>query len=259
MRRSSYALSLLAFGALWLLPPGGAAQDCKQGWGTVKGRIVWGGKELPPREKVKVDKDKMHCVEKEDLYDDTFVVNPKNRGLQGVFVWLADPAGGALPVHPGLKAIDKKPVVIDQPRCQFVPRRVALREGQHLIAKNSAPIMHNFHWTGDPDFNKGGNITLEQGGSKTIDDLKAQPLPLLLQCDIHGWMKGRIGVYDHPYFAITDHDGKFELKLAPAGEYRLFINHDAIGWLGGAKGRKGEPVAIKGDGVTDLGELKRGK
>ena len=32
------------------------------------------------------------------------------------------------------------------------------------------------------------------------------------KCDVHGWMNAYVGVLDHPYFAVTDEDGKFELK-----------------------------------------------
>ena len=37
------------------------------------------------------------------------------------------------------------------------------------------------------------------------------------KCDVHGWMNAYVGVLDHPYFAVTDKDGKFELKDAAAG------------------------------------------
>ena len=61
-------------------------------------------------------------------------------------------------------------------------------------------------------------------------------------------------VFDHPYFAVTDENGNFEIKLAPAGEYRLRSRHDT-GWRGGAAGKAGEKVTIKGGAVTDLGKL----
>ena len=34
------------------------------------------------------------------------------------------------------------------------------------------------------------------------------------KCDVHGWMNAYVGVLDHPYFAVTEEDGKFELKDA---------------------------------------------
>ena len=67
-------------------------------------------------------------------------------------------------------------------------------------------------------------------------------------------MTGFIRVYNHPYFAVTDKDGKFEIKDAPAGEYRLKFLHDS-GWLGGAKGKAGRKVTIGVGKDNDLGKI----
>ena len=32
-----------------------------------------------------------------------------------------------------------------------------------------------------------------------------------IKCDIHGWMRAYVGVFDHPYFALTDENGDFFL------------------------------------------------
>jgi hypothetical protein len=68
-------------------------------------------------------------------------------------------------------------------------------------------------------------------------------------------MKGFVGVYDHPYFALTDADGNFEIKLAPAGNFRAFFWHEGAGWRLAEKGAQGEPVTIKAGQTTDLGKL----
>jgi hypothetical protein len=260
-RYVSAALAAVGLAALSLAP--GAAQGNKGAWGTIKGRIVWGGAGLPKPDKIKVTADPDHCLAKGDLYDNLFQVNPKSKGLKNVFVALKQPpdkAGQPLPIHPSLKEAPKEPVSLDQPRCLFMPRAVAVREGQVVLVKNSAPVNHNIRWTGDEDFgNKGGNVTLPPSKSYNIKDLKAQPLPLIVQCNIHPWMSGRLAVYDHPYFAVTDKDGNFEIKLAPAGTYRVTFYHEGIGWRGGAKGKAGQEITVKPGGVVDLGELPMGK
>jgi hypothetical protein len=136
----------------------------------------------------------------------------------------------------------------------FVPHVLGLREGQDLVAKNSAPVAHNIHWTGHPFKNPGGNVIVPAEKQHIIKDLKEQKLPVNIACDIHPWMKGYVGVFNHPYFAVTDADGKFEIKLAPAGKCRLMVWQEAIGYRNGEKGKDGEAITIKG-GTTDLGKL----
>jgi hypothetical protein len=58
-------------------------------------------------------------------------------------------------------------------------------------------------------------------------------------------MAGYVRIFDHPYYAITDENGNFEIKNAPAGKFRIVFWHEN-GVRGGAKGRFGEPIEIKG-------------
>src|ERR1700737_4294583 len=101
----------------------------------------------------------------------------------------------------------------------FEPHALAMQEGQTLVVKNSASIAHNVNWQGL--LNGGGNQLLPPNSEHEITDLVADKLPLLVKCNIHPWMSARVGVFAHPYFAVSDKDGNFEIKLAPAGTYRL--------------------------------------
>src|SRR5947209_12257741 len=126
-----------------------------QGWGTVKGTIVWGGKDIPkqaPIAAVAASQDRAACMKDGHMVvDEKWVVNPKNKGLEWTFVWLANEdvtSKAPLPIHPNLKAPKVDKVIMDQPLCAFLPHALALREGQVLVAKNTAGIAHNFKWTG---------------------------------------------------------------------------------------------------------------
>jgi hypothetical protein len=262
MRRFIPAIALLCVSALILLLSGrSAAQDGQ--WATIKGKVVWGGDKLPETKWITVTVDQGHCLTANKtakdgkILDEAVIVNPKNKGLKNVFVYIAEQPDKAIPIHPDLKNFPKD-VKIDQPACAFFPRALAMREGQIFLVNNTAAVQHNIRWIGDMVNNQGGNVTIKPGDKIEVKDLKAQRLPLLLECNIHGWMKGRLGVFNHPYFAITDDDGNFEIKLAPVGTYKLMIYHEDIGYRLGAKGKTGEEYTIKA-GVTDLGELKMGK
>jgi hypothetical protein len=123
-----------------------------------------------------------------------------------------------------------------------------------MVIKNSAPIAHNAKWSSS----KNGDINplVAAGGQVTLEKpLVFEPGEIPLQCSIHGWMKAHVRVFDHPYFAITDDDGKFEIKDAPTGSFSLYIHHPATGWLNGAAGRNGTSIDIKA-GANDLGVYK---
>jgi len=237
-----------------------------QEWGTVKGRIVWKDKDVPAPAVIALpgaNPAAAPCLQANKGApppDEKWVVNQKNKGIKNTYVWLADfedpKSKKPLPTHPKLKKIqDKdKEVVLDQPACCFMPHAIALREGQVLVVKNSAPFQHNFKWTGNQDTNPGGNVLLPVGASKKIDDLVADRLPVQMECNIHPWMRGWIRIYSHPYFAVTDENGAFEFKDAPAGKFRIMIWHGSDGWRDGAKGNRGQEINIKAAAVTDLGE-----
>jgi hypothetical protein len=236
----------------------GPAVSADNDWATLKGQIVYGEEKIPAPIELPVSKDQDHCLAKGKLFSEEWVINPKNKGVKWVFVWLAPTeAGKEIPIHPDLKEIKEKSVVIDQPCCKFEPHAVGMREGQVLIAKNSAPIIHNFHYVGNPIKGVGGNPAIAPKTEVEIKDLKAdEKYPVQVDCTIHGWMKAYIRVYNHPYFAVTDEDGKFEFKNAPAGDYRLKVWLGGTGWRGGQKGRDGDPITIKGGQVNDLGKLE---
>lgn len=234
----------------------GVVEAQGDGWGDVSGRITWGSDKIPEQGNINIgaNPDAAACMKDGPLKDESWIVNPKNKGLKNVFVWLeAAKKGDKLPIHPKHAKKPDNKIDVDQPSCAFIPHAIAIREGQILVAKNSSGIAHNFKWTGNPTVNPGGNVLLPPGAAKEIDDLKADRIPVAIECNVHPWMKGWTRVYDHPYFAVTDADGKFTIKDAPAGDYRIKAWHGSGGWLGGIKGKDGQPITIK-IGGTDIGD-----
>lgn len=227
-----------------------------QSWGTIKGKVVWDGDSIPSPEPAKVDKDQAHCLAKGQLLKDELVIDSATKGVKNVMIWLAPVnQNDKIPIHPSLAQVPSKPVVIDQPMCLFEPRIVMLREGQKLQIKNSAPIAHNARISGSPDVNGTINLTVPPGGM-IERNLRAERRPLMLACDIHGWMAGRIGVFNHPYFALTAADGSFEIKNAPAGKFLIYIQHERGGWLHEGRRSAGQQITIPANGTLDLGTIK---
>lgn len=137
--------------------------------------------------------------------------------------------------------------VIDQPKCQFEPRVVVARQGDTVTVKNSADIAHNINFSSEAlNF----NVTVPGGKQHEVkDELKADRRPALYKCDIHPWMQGRLFVFDHPYYALTDKDGNFELKGVPVGKWRIVYRHEG-GFHKGKDGSLGFVIEVKGDKKT---------
>lgn len=239
--------------ALALAAAAPAAEGGK--WGSIKGQVVWAGGNFEP-EKLNVDKDQGVCLKNGDLLSEKYVVDPKSKGVRWVMVWLIDPAKprAPLPIKPELAEVKPKKLVLDQPTCQFTPHVLAIREGQELEVKNTATISHNINVIGGT-LNPNLNQIIPPGGKLDIDGFKAAPTPVNVSCTIHGWMKGYIRVFNHPYFAVTDAEGNFEIKDAPAGKWNLVIWQEEKGWVTEG-GKLGMPVTIEPGSTTKLGKIE---
>jgi hypothetical protein len=232
------------------------SDDSKGGsWGNVKGQIVLDAAAAPEPAALAVTKDQNVCLAKGPLTSEDLIVNKTNLGVKNVFVWLM-PVNEAKPlaVHPDLKDIKQQTVEVDQPCCMFVPHALCMRQGQVLVAKNPATISHNFHYTGHPLSNPGANQIIPAGGDLKIPGLKADKYPIKMACDIHPWMSGWIRVFDHPYFALTDADGKYEIKNAPAGPCLIYTWQEGVGWVEGDK--KGTGIEVPAGKTLDRGVVK---
>jgi len=236
------------------------AQSARAQWGqSLKGRVVLDGN-IPPRKPIDVGG---KCVAPGGkVLDDELVVDEKTKGVRWAMVYLIDAGGDfkkPIPVKPGLVAALPKTVAVDQPCCQFEPHMVALHSSQSLTAKNSAKEPHNVF---SPGANGAPALNQKLGPGESIEvrGWKAAMLPFTVNCTIHGWMNVRIGVFDHPYFAVTNERGTFEIKDPPAGKYRLVVWHEAVGWVAADPGKDpnkaGMTIEIHKDTVTETGDIK---
>ena len=49
------------------------------------------------------------------------------------------------------------------------------------------------------------------------------------QCHLHFAMRAFAGVLDHPFFSVTDRDGRFEIPGVPPGRYRISAWDEGLG------------------------------
>lgn len=173
------------------------------GMGTIIGRVVFIGP--PPPTKV--------IPGSPNARDESLVVGTGG-GIQNVIVYLTNPPG----VFASVALENPAPVVLDQVGAVYVPHVIALQAGQALRLKSSDAMMHNVHLqcVVNPEQNYG----FSGPGQHDIILSKAEA-PFRVKCDVHPWMTAWVGVFSHPYFAVTDDQGRFSISDVPAGDYTI--------------------------------------
>lgn len=226
-------------------------------WVTVRGYVVWPkGQEIPPRKEINVPagQDRLACCADGPVLSEALVVNEKTRGVANVAVWLKPDTKDwkeSFPkdrVHPSLAKPKPASHVVTMPRCRFSPRVLAARAGDTVEFKNDATVPHNVKY--DTFADAVFNVLVKAGGKYAPEQpLAASVTPAFVSDTIHPWMRGYVRVFDHPYFAVTDKDGKFEMKLVPKGDWRIVYWHET-GFHTGANGRFGSPLKVPGGSAT---------
>ena len=202
---------------------GGAAKEAyaaDKHKGSVKGLVAFEG-EAPKQPKIDTSGDKkchdMHASE--PLLKEEVIV--KDGKLKNVIVYLKSGTDKFSYETPANE------VVIDQKGCQYIPHVAAVMVEQKVTFTNSDDLLHNVHGKGksNPEF----NISQAKAGVKDSKKLAEPELPYTVGCDVHKWMNCKIGVFDHPFFAVTGDDGAFEIKGVPAGDYEVEAWHETLG------------------------------
>jgi plastocyanin len=115
--------------------------------------------------------------------------------------------------------------VIRQVNEEFVPRVAAVTVGSVVEFPNDDLIFHNvFSLSKAAEFNLG---RFPRGASKRQTFHK--PGVVKVFCQLHSHMNALIRVFDHPYFAVPDKDGRFSIANVPAGEHQVVAWHERIG------------------------------
>jgi plastocyanin len=110
-------------------------------------------------------------------------------------------------------------VRMDQRGEQFVPHLLAITVGSIVDFPNSDTTFHNvFSLARGNQFDLGRYPPGRTGGHK-FDTPGIVPV----SCDIHSHMSAYILVFNHPFFAVTDDDGRYSITGVPPGTYTLVV------------------------------------
>ncbi|MEW6512264.1 MAG: carboxypeptidase regulatory-like domain-containing protein [Bacteroidota bacterium] len=187
--------------------------------GDVMGKVSFEGT-APKAARLMMNADPV-CMRahKGPVFGEEVVVN-SNGTLKNVLVYVKEGLGSRKFEAPAGK------VEFDQEGCVYTPHVVGIQTGQELEVVNSDPTLHNVHSLSkeNPQF----NIAQPKKGMKLTKKFE-KPEVFKVKCEVHTWMGAYIGVFNHPFFAVTGPDGSFTLKKLPAGEYTIETWHEKYG------------------------------
>jgi plastocyanin len=113
---------------------------------------------------------------------------------------------------------------LDQRGQRFVPHIVAIGVGGSVDFPNSDPFFHNVFSLSDVrSFDLGRYAS---GRSKTVKFDK--PGVVRVFCDIHAHMSAFIFVFAHPYFDVTDGQGRYRIDGIPAGTHSIVLWNETL-------------------------------
>ena len=191
--------------------------------GDLKIHFEYAG-DAPDPSAIDVNKDVQFCG-KTKLMNERLLVNPKNKGVKNVVVYVYTGRGGSkLAAVPAAN----KTLTLSNDNCRFEPHIVIAQTGDTLKVTNPDSVGHNANL----GFfnNKQQNFTIPAGQEKTVALEENEPAPIPVDCNIHPWMKSYVVVLDHPFAAVSDENGDLTIKGLPAGEELVFrVYHEAGG------------------------------
>ncbi len=158
---------------------------------------------------------------------------PKGRPSDSLLV---DPSGGLANVLVHVKsglpgktrwATPDEAVRIEQKGCMFVPHVIAVRAGQEIDLHNSDPSFYNV--SARANSNPSFRVAMPGRGASVRRSFASPEVAVKLKCDVHPWMSAFVGVFDHPFFAVSAADGSFVLPPLPEGDYTIEAWHETLG------------------------------
>jgi plastocyanin len=201
MRRVLVTFVVLVVPALLLSqgPRGSAAVG-----GSIRGRVELRRVAAPPERRPNVA----------DLGSPAAVRDISDRLTSVVYMEDAPKTPAVVPGH----------VVLDQRDERFVPHVLAVTTGTVVDFPNSDRIFHNvFSLSKTRPFDL-GRYAAGRSKAVTFD----RPGIVRVFCDIHSHMNAFILVFNHPFFALTDMDGRYRIDNVPPGTYNLVAWNEGV-------------------------------
>lgn len=209
-RFASHAILRVACGVFVILVSGLASSQSYQvvqitDGGTIRGSVKWSGPR-PHTPTVPITKDPQICdpesVKTRDL--ERLLINAQG-GVANTVVYLKNVSSGKAFDFPAARQ------TLDQKHCRYEPHVLLVPQNTELPMKSSDPTLHLVHMDGAASYNLPFPFP-NQVLSRPMNNAGVANL----RCNGgHTWMNAIAFVAPHPYYAVTDANGNFQLTDVP--------------------------------------------
>ena len=152
-----------------------------------------------------------------------FVVRNGDK-LQNVLLYVKS----AEPFAPGsFDDVPATPAVLQHKNCFYIPRVMGIRVDQELRIENNDPIQHNTHAI--PKTNPEWNQTQPADAPPLIKKMRSAEPHVPFKCNQHPWERAWVGLFNHPFFTVSDLFGRYEISGIPPGKYQIVAWHETLG------------------------------
>lgn len=188
---------------------------------SLTGSILVTG-ELPERFKYDMSADPVcdRLNRPQALTDDVLTSNDR---LLNVFVYVE--SGG--PLNAYHFEVPESEVVLARKNCSYTPHVLGIRVGQPFSVVNHDLTVHNTHPM--PRLNQEWNMSQAPGAAPFVKPFTRPEQFIPVKCNHHPWERAIVGVFAHPFFAVSDQLGNYEIRGLPAGTYKLVAWHEKLG------------------------------
>jgi Carboxypeptidase regulatory-like domain len=185
---------------------------------TITGSVKWSGA-MPHSLSFPITKDPAICDPESHKSADLerLVIGPEG-GVANSIVYLKNITSGK-PLQ-----LPEQRQHLDQIHCRYVPHILLVPQNSSLGMVSSDATLHTIHMDGAASY----NLPFPFPGRATTRTMPSSGLVNLRCNGGHVWMNAEMMVVSHPYYAVTDENGRFELTDVPAGTYQIVVWHE--GW-----------------------------
>ncbi|MGD9857777.1 MAG: hypothetical protein AB7U20_22770 [Planctomycetaceae bacterium] len=160
-----------------------------------------------------------------DIPDADSLLVGAEHGLANVFVFRK-------PAPPVFEAdVSGEAIAITSRNNRFEPHCAIARVGQDVRLTSQASVATNFHLFPVRNETRNQVIAPNDAAGIELQFARNEPLPFKVADDIHPWKSAYLLVVDHPFAALTDENGRFEIEGLPPGEHVFRFWHERGGFI----------------------------